>query len=306
MAPNAQKLWSVELLTFYGTVDDEVLLAYARLDLQASVFNASRVPTFDSERLALCNTGFGSELADKHLTSLSHRILSFVRSKAPSLQDNYKETEAAGHIQAEVQTLEGKLRDFRRNFLSAELPGKTEAAALTPAARITWLKYLTVRIMLGRCGHAEETAYDRFTSEFAAIVLIADQTVNEQDALQKNASSVDMSIVPPVYLAAQKCRSPSIRRHAVHVLSMIKCIEGVWDVSLCIGYAKRFMQLEEEELRPDQVERLEFVGPEEIPEHSRVHDLIVVPNLEKQSSLLTFYRRRNGEWDTLVELVHWQ
>lgn len=254
----------------------------------------------------MCTTGTGSELADKHLTSLSNRIVSFVRAKAPEVEGNGENTEATQRMQAELQALDEKLQDFRRNFLSTELPGESEAAALTPATRITWLKYLTVRIMLGRCGHTEETAYDAYTSEFAAIVRVADQTVREQDVLQKNASSVDMSIVPPVYLAAQKCRSPVIRRHAVHILSMIMCIEGVWDVSLCIGYARRLITLEEEELQPGRFRGLEFVGPEEIPEHCRVHDLIVVPNLENQSSVLTFYRRRGGEWDTLVELVHWQ
>ncbi|KAI1096677.1 hypothetical protein F5B19DRAFT_434001 [Rostrohypoxylon terebratum] len=72
----------------------------------------------------------------------------------------------------------------------------------------------------------------------------------------KPSFSADLGIVPPLFVAATKCRDPTIRRQAIQLLRSSSRREGMWDSELAARIGMWVMDIEEEEDGTD-----DFVRP---------------------------------------------
>ena len=62
--------------------------------------------------------------------------------------------------------------------------------------------------------------------------------------------SLDLGVIPPLFLVATRCRERELRRDAIRMLLSSPRREGLWDSTLCGRVAEWIMQIEEEGLPP--------------------------------------------------------
>jgi len=101
--------------------------------------------------------------------------------------------------------------------------------------------------------------YAAFDDDFRTIIRIIDSSLGV--AQNGNESEVDfsfeMGFMPPLYLAALKCRDSALRRKALSLMALTKDKEGTWGRRECMCVASRVINLEEgtSDLQlPDHVE----------------------------------------------------
>jgi hypothetical protein len=115
-------------------------------------------------------------------------------------------------------------------------------------------------IWLARCTELEESGFDAYLPEFASIVkwsraLIAPTSESQEPCLHAKLAvlsvtnvprfSLNMCYIPPLYLAAIKCRDPITSREAISIHEETNGREGLWDARLHAKVARRWMEVEE-------------------------------------------------------------
>ncbi|PMD40506.1 hypothetical protein L207DRAFT_459127 [Hyaloscypha variabilis F] len=109
--------------------------------------------------------------------------------------------------------------------------------------------YLFVAIMLGASGANDETKFDNFTAEFGQMLRLAESLlVPTEQASQKPSFVFDTNMIPPLYLAATRCRDPQLRRTALGLLWSLNSREGIWDSNVAATIGKWVIEKEEEGL----------------------------------------------------------
>ncbi|KAL9624388.1 MAG: hypothetical protein Q9160_001350 [Pyrenula sp. 1 TL-2023] len=108
-----------------------------------------------------------------------------------------------------------------------------------------WQKMLTVRLSYDY--DAPEAAYDEHMADFASIVALAELAVQLQARDGHPLKfSISTGVVPPLYMAATRCRDPLIRRRAVSLLRQCNNRDGLWASNVVAPVAERIVQLEED------------------------------------------------------------
>jgi hypothetical protein len=116
------------------------------------------------------------------------------------------------------------------------------------------------------------------------------------------AFTFEMGIIPFLYFTAIKCRSPTVRRAAIHLLSKATPQrEGLWDARLMANIAKRMMEIEEDGCSPTSEPR---TWP---PEQRRVHGAYFFEGSSSQERIqeVKFVWRPTDEFETWVENIEY-
>lgn len=106
-------------------------------------------------------------------------------------------------------------------------------------------------IMLSGTFFKTETAYDAFLPEFTAIITLAGKVLTYLTASHQADEprfSVDIGIVPAIFLVASRCRFDHVRRPALEMLFSCNLREGIWDALAVAHVAKWLRSLELEGL----------------------------------------------------------
>lgn len=117
--------------------------------------------------------------------------------------------------------------------------------------------------------------------------------------------ALDLGIVPPLFVAATKCRNRKIRRDAIELLCATPRREGMWDSILCGRVGQWIMEVEEEVLSawtgPSSPSALEIV-----PDERRVMVKEILFNMQKREATLKCGTRgtRDGEVDMRARETH--
>lgn len=152
------------------------------------------------------------------------------------------------------------------------------------------LQHKATYIWLSTCLVSYETIFDAYTEEFESIIMWA----QELATIPNNPSlfTLDMVVIPPLFLTAIKCRHSCIRRKAIEQLYAATNREGLWDSKLHAKAAERIVAIEESTLAES----------EEIPtEASRVHNTHIKSDMaiNPLRAQLTFYTKPyglDGDW----------
>lgn len=129
------------------------------------------------------------------------------------------------------------------------------------------MHHLFIAIMLGASGANDETKFDTYIGEFRQMIkltesLLVPSTRTEQ-AGQKPSYIFDTNLIPPLYMAATRCRDPELRRRALDLLWNLKSREGIWDSNVAAAIGKWVMEKEEEGLET-------IDGPHAVPVEARI------------------------------------
>lgn len=103
--------------------------------------------------------------------------------------------------------------------------------------------YLQVSVVRG------ESHWDGFTQHFEEIIRRSAKVVERTRSMGPNQTGVftfELGIIPPLHLAAMKCREPRLRRQAIALLLSTPRREGCWDGVLLGKVDAWIMQIEEE------------------------------------------------------------
>lgn len=247
-------------------VDEALVQAYVRLDIQASTYMGDRIPLITLPNDVPLPSIFTSlREAESFLRTIQNKLFHFVKSKG----NVYRYSEP-GHIPLEVlgvaKDLQEQLEQWKTAFLSSlKLIRSLHDPKTVGSISLLQIHHLTSTILAANCLYSEETIYDQYDSEFTSIVNLSEKLLSlssSNETLYSTTAShisspssgqyldnlnfsIDLGIVQPLYVTATKCRIPSLRRHAVSLMRRFSHQEGIWNGPIIAKIAQRVIEVEE-------------------------------------------------------------
>lgn len=147
--------------------------------------------------------------------------------------------------------------------------------------RMLQLHYMTTSVFLDLPAGQGEMACDSALPQFKKIVALASTIANKcstmsESCVQKESNSepsftLEMVLIPAVYITGTKCRDPLLRREIISILRRNPRREGVWDSITAAKILERVMQIEEGEDAMDFESGLK--GMADIPLERRITEI---------------------------------
>lgn len=147
-----------------------------------------------------------------------------------------------------------------------------------------------------------ECYWDQFLPEFRAIVSLAKTLFRilprEAALAHKGGFSLDISIVPPLYIVCKYCRDGGLRREALALIDVCPRREGVWDSGLVSRVSAFLIEVEEEGMVDGYIPeyaraRIQKVMVDVIKKTADVECVKRIPSSEGE----IWMRRKRIEWD---------
>ena len=291
-------IWSLHL------VDNDITQAFARLDVQASIYVGRRPPVVAPVR-AWRNSMFFTYIADAE-TALYQElsgVWTFLRNKA----DDFRFRDPGNvplHVLAEAEAIRLSLAQWQQTFLS--LLGACEAKLSSreaSQAKLLQIHHLTATILMVGSLYAEEALYDAYDKDFETIIRLSTELHRDlYGGASAKVFSIDMAIVPPLFVSSTKCRDPKIRRQAVELLQAVPYHEGVWNGQMMAKVALRIKEIEEHGLEGG------VLRTQRVPEFQRVHSVDMNVDPKACRAGISCRLRPNGmdgEWEDVEFFVTW-
>lgn len=243
-----------------STVEDELLQAISRLDIQAVTFldprpkeTHDRMRHYGQASINTMPTIFSSlKEARVYLEVVIRRLGHFLELilydesegclKAINQSLNYPES-----VLADQRMYMKELRLWHASFMPllehSRTPGGREDFLGAIALET---QYLISLFCLGAVPLDPETMAVRFTPVFKEIVTLSRAFLEHPDLTDMNYT-FDTQIIAPLYITARRCSHSRIRREAIELLLSSPRREGVWDAVLMGKIASWVADIEEED-----------------------------------------------------------
>lgn len=147
---------------------------------------------------------------------------------------------------------------------------------------------------------SQEIFFDSFELDFCRVVDLASSLIFNNGEGRLNPNSVcpafEIGILPHLYFVASRCRHPTIRRQALHLLRNGSRQEGIWHRDVLLSVAERIIEIEE----------MDCVGANsstDIPAVARVSVLNAKINSANRIVALHYCRPKPGDL-TSMEVLH--
>ena len=152
-------------------MDDDIALAFCKLDIQAAAFIGHRAPKTNMKCLTNVKLGQPNHCAetDKTLTCLVGKILTFIRTKADRFRFNCVDPPPPS-VYGEVEVLKDELDQFRLEHLAMAPQGAASITKLSQPYQVFCMTYLMMSILLSSCLSTDERVFDAFFSDFETII----------------------------------------------------------------------------------------------------------------------------------------
>ena len=168
---------------------------------------------------------------------------------------------------------------------------------------------LALDIILDTCLVQDEMIFDHFSENFKRIVTISEELLtraprhakSNQDtsrSLETESSenrfsthnaaaepmiSMNIGILPHLYMTATRCREPVIRHKALGLLKASKTREGICDSNMCAAFAEKLIIAEENGARmrlqfSKADKRVDLMSAVQVPDEVRVRVLDQCPS----------------------------
>jgi len=142
-----------------------------------------------------------------------------------------------------------ELRQWQSAFnplrLNPDRANQAGVVVMQPAAS-------SIRLIIKSVIARNECYWDQFLPEYRAIVSLSKaffRTLPKEASLrQESEFSMEMSIVPPLYVVCKYCRDGQVRREAIALMKLCPRREGIWDSGLTAKVSIFLMEVEEEGL----------------------------------------------------------
>lgn len=205
-------------------------------------------------------------------------------------------------------------------FGSRTLPRGVNARE--PLAYKLLLNFHTMATIMCKCISLQsELKYEAHSSDFIAILKNAIDVWQTYLLARDIPGNVELANsigefgpIPPLYYTAIKCRNHRTRLHAIRLLRVVQCKEGIWESFLAANIATKVMQLEEQGFYSpcrvdDDFPLVQLPTPQEyslppLPEANLFHDVQVDMQDDPESrAVLTCKRWRV---DGSLEIVRYR
>ncbi|KAH6642151.1 hypothetical protein C7974DRAFT_384930 [Boeremia exigua] len=135
---------------------------------------------------------------------------------------------------------------------------------------------------IGCAASTLQVPYDRYLHCFRALIRHAKIIMDamEVNTTQAAKFTFDISIIPPLFHTATRCRCPATRRKAVALLARRPPREGLWDAEQLLLVTHRVIEMEEMELDPHTGWPVE---------HSRFYSTIVDGNMDANGGFCVYF-----------------
>jgi hypothetical protein len=287
-------------------VDEDLIQAFVRLDVQASSYISHRAPQLSTVILPTHIPARFTSLSQSRetLNGIIGQLLYFMWSTAYKFRYG-----SPGSIPlpvvAEADTWKVLLQKWADSF-SAFLghPSTKMTHREKCGTKVLLIQQSVAYIKTFTCLYAEESIFDMFDTEFKEILSNAEFLLDNDQRTdpQRVPLSLDMAIIEALFGTAIKCRSHPIRHHAAALLRKVNWREGVWDACVMAKIADRFIASEEEIL--ENVQDIEA----RVPEFWRAHAIGFTIDWKARHVKLFCNRRINGmdgEWSEHEYFVTW-
>ena len=236
-----------------STIFVQLQKIFRRLMLQTILFVQTKpqewkfiTPAFTPDlphiTLAFKSIDEARDCLDSCMCFLYHRVLT---SRFQGLENNEIEDLTND---ASSETPSNPLNEWSssfRDFMEKEKQ-KFSAGELN-AARLLEIQNITASILSCAGPSSQESAFDAFEHHFRLIITLASEVIAEvrQDNDPPTFPSIDMGILPHLYFAASRCRHPSTRRQALHLLRDGPMQEGIWHRDVLASIAEQIILMKE-------------------------------------------------------------
>ena len=299
------------------SMEEHLVESFARLDIQSAMFGEQSprsllVPQQNEveDDLWVPETFCSLVEARQYLDALTNAAFRFRGQMANNSIYRVEDQDRPSSIDDTAVVQQQELQSRLKNWLMAfnRLRTKLRQSLAHKQSRTIMLlriHYIAISILLSTCLSTREIIYDEFTTEFETMVSLVSRYLEDNTKCVRTSSSsrptftLDMGIIPPLYLIAAKCRHPEIRRQAVSLLFRSPHREGMWETDVAkfataiIAIEEAAAGLEEKETRAGYV-----------PEHARFHDVALDVSEDGKRGKLTCGRFRfetDGGWDVREE-----
>ena len=169
------------------------------------------------------------------------------------------------------------------------------------ASTILTCHYVIIDIWLECALSFPECSYDSYTASFEHLLELAAQVVHLTNAQNNGTPPIfqfEIGVIPPLYMAARKCRDPMLRRRAIDLLRQAPKQEGLWESGQMAAVAERIVEIEEQDLEEGHW------PSEEMRVHEVLNELQSTNKNGVKGHVVTFLRKRwgmQGEWESWTE-----
>ncbi|KAE9363257.1 hypothetical protein N431DRAFT_524157 [Stipitochalara longipes BDJ] len=282
-------------------VEDEIVHAFARLDIQMLTFIDVRSAEEHAlmidegkETIEKMPTRFSFlEEARVYFELISRRAMHFMQVAVRALADAQKaglETTSAYYYQATQKKYAEELERWSQAFHPLyERIQRKKVARVDIAAHLLFVNSMAMNIILATCLHTDNMCFDDHLEKFRAIVEVSKVIVDAKQS-RRFSFSFDSGVTPWLSAVCKWCRDRKLRREAIRLLRAVASQEGVWDSLMIAEIGECMMKLEEES-----------VETEDIPEEARVRLKHV--NMNVAEKMLTVECVRGHEEEESIKRV---
>lgn len=307
--------------TVPGSVDDTIVRAFCRLNLQLELFRHSYQHPCLVLRIA------EPETPTSVFRSINEawRQIEWLFSRIFHLTDLWRRQQQTLHLPVELPpkllTRQHQIRAELSTCLVILRASKTSMPDQDSEGLVYGLLsvyHTMASIMADTClRFDDESVFDSHTQQFVSILndSIAMWKTGQSErphrhlrwpCIHMSRSIVDIGWIAPLYYTALKCRIRRVRLHAIRLLETTSYREGIWDSNIVSCVARKVMEIEEGGIYGDYRAAEKFQlssppGPRDISMHavprlSRIHEVRVVLSDCPADSLTLFYRQARRRW----------
>lgn len=235
-----------------SAIEVQLQRLFGRLMLQTILFVQAKpqdwkfiIPSFTPELpsipLVFASLEEARASLDGCMCSIYHGMLA---SQFQGLDNNFQEIPKDSISQ--LEPLEEWALAYKR-FIEDQIGGLSPSERI--AATLLEIQQITASIIAATMPVSQETVFDAFDQSFSRVLTLATQLLcsnNENtDPEPPLFPAFEMGIIPHFYFAASRCRDPSLRRQALHLLRLGPRQEGIWHRDVLAGIAERIITMEE-------------------------------------------------------------
>jgi hypothetical protein len=149
-------------------------------------------------------------------------------------------------LQRELQQWYSDLNELASSLMGSNQPLNEHAINIMRIHHRVIFLWLSVSVSI------EESVHDLHTRDYEEILSLATKLTSnvspESTQPRPENFSFEMQIIAPLYYTAIKCRIPSLRRRALHLLDFAPRREGLWNAHIATKIAERIIEIEERDL----------------------------------------------------------
>ena len=175
---------------------------------------------------------------------------------------------------------------------------------ITESVTYVWLTvYYQITMLLTTTGcTGVEISWDDNIADFEKILDRCEFIINKQ--VSKSPLSLEVGVCIPLFMSANKCRHPRLRRRAIALMDVGNRKEGIWETHPAARVCERLIAIEERNAKRMWKERgeaeKELLSEKDIPEEARVQTVFTEVSLPKKYVKMSCTFRLGGEGTPLT------